>query len=539
MNAPCKDLRNRLAQLDADRSSIEEQWQAIERFVTPYRGDFYDEAADENTIEWNKRDIYDSTAVNAHQTLAAAIHGALTSPSIQWFNLRYRDDNLNTHKAATKWLQDVQKAVFFELQDSNFDLEINEVYQDVAGFGTGVIILEEGEATATKWGGLNFNAVPLKQCYFEEASDGIARFYRKFKWTGSQLASKFGEQLPEHVSEKDPTREWTVVYAIYPTGNKAAALGQKQSPSKRPYEACYFLYDTAEQLGDTVSYYEMPVMIPRWRKTTDSMWGNSPAMVAMGDILTLNHARKLQLVAAEKMVDPPILAEERALLGDIDLAPATLNVVRNVQGLIPFGTQGNIPVSDHIVQQLQESIKDTFYTSQLMFPPTQGTPMSATEAQIRYEQLQKMLGPTLGRLRNDLLDPIVERTFRMLARKGMLPQPPQVVVEQDPSFDVQYMGALSRAQSVDSAASIERWVMSAANIAQVLPEVLDVVDPVEVMTQLGRDLNIPAQLYRSLEEIKERKEQRDAAMAAQQAQAEGEAMQAVGQGTAALQGEAE
>ena len=534
-----KELRNRVATLEAERSSVEEQWQAIEKFVTPYRGDFYDDDSGENTVEWNKRHIYDSTAVNAHQTLAAAIHGALTSPSIRWFNLRYRDETLNKNQAATKWLQDVETAVFFELQDSNFDLEVNEVYQDVAGFGTAFMLLEEGEQTATQWGGLNFKSLPLKQCFFEEDVDGIARFYRKFKWTGTQIFSKFGESVPDKITENEPQREWEVVYAVYPTGNKAANLFKKQNKNKRPYEACYFLYDCATQLGDTLSYYEMPVMSPRWRKTSESMWGNSPAMVAMGDILTLNHSRKLQLLAAEKMVDPPIFAEERSIIGDLDLSSASLSVVRNIDGIRAFGTTGNIPVSDMIITQLQESIRETFFTSQLMFPPTQGTPMSATEAQIRYEQLQKMLGPTLGRLRKDMLDRVVERAFRMLARKGMLPEPPQVVLEQDPDFDVQYTGALSRAQSGDSAASIERWAMMAGQIGQFIPGTIDVVDPVKVMTQLGRDLNIPADLYRSEDEIEQINQERQQAMQAAQAQAEGEAMQAMGAGQQALAGEGE
>ena len=81
--------------------------------------------------------------------------------------------------------------------------------------------------------------------------------------------------------------------------------------------------------------------------------------------------------------------------------------------------------------------------------------------------------------------------------------------------------------------------MMAGQIGQFIPGTIDVVDPVKVMTQLGRDLNIPADLYRSEDEIEQINQERQQAMQAAQAQAEGEAMQAMGAGQQALAGEGE
>lgn len=540
------ELKRRFDRLDTDRSVVEEQWDVIERFVTPYRGKMFEEASSEGSVDWDKRYLYDSTAVAAHQLLSASIHGGLTSPSIRWFDLRYRDEKLNKSKQAVEWLQNVASRIFFELQDSNFNLQVNEAYQDLAGMGTACLVLEEGESTSvSQWGGLSFTSVPLKEVFFEEDAQGkVAYFYRKLKWTALQIVTKFGpEGLPEKVVKAheggDGTR-FDVMYAVYPTKAKLAKYAAKQTKGKRPFEYTYFLYDCGSELGERGGYYEMPAYIPRWRKTSESVWGNSPAMIAMGDILSLNHARKLQLVASEKMIDPPIFAEERALLSDLDLSSGSLSVVRDLQGIKAFGTEGNISVSDVVITQLQEAVKDIFFATQLQFPPTQGTPMSATEAQIRYEQLQKLLGPTLGRLQNDLLDPVVERAFRMLARKGQLPEVPEIVAELDPSFDVTYMGSLARAQRVDNAASIERWISLAANMAQVLPEMLDVVDAEAVVRQLGQDLNVPAGIYRDTEEVAAIQKQRADAQAAQQeammAQQKGEAMKAIGEGEQAMEG---
>lgn len=528
-------LRKRLSALESERSTVEEAWAVIEKYVTPYRGEFNNTISSEGSVDWSKRELYDSTAVAAHQLLASSLHGAVTSPSIRWFDLRFRSEQLNKNKEAVGWLQEVASTIFFELQDSNFNLEINENYQDLSGLGTSAIVLEEGgTGSASQWGGLNFSAIPLKEVFFEEDAYGrVGRFYRKLQWTAAQILSKFGEDVPEKIKEADQAatgERFTVVYAIVPTGNKMAALGQTQTAKKRAFEACYFLFDCGTQLGESLYYYEMPAYVSRWRKSSGSQWGNSPAMTCMGDILSLNHARKLQLIASEKMIDPPIFAEERAILTDLDLSSGALSVVRDVDRIRPFGTQGNIAISDVVIQQLQESVKDVFFANQLQFPPTQGTPMSATEAQIRYEQLQKLLGPTLGRLQNDLLDPIVERAFRMLARKNQLPPVPDIVAETNPAFDVQYMGSLSRAQRVDNAASIERWVTLAANLSGVIPGILDVIDEEAVARQIGQDLNVPANVYRSAEEVAAIREQREKmqqqAQQAEVAKMQGEAAQA-------------
>ncbi len=541
-------LKKRFEQLESDRQNIQQQWEVIERYVTPYRGDFFEQGTSESGVDWDKRYLYDSTAVAAHQLLSASSHGGLTSPSIRWFDLRFRDEKLNKNKQAVGWLQSVAARIFFELQDSNFNLQVNEAYQDLAGMGTACLVLEEGDtASVSQWGGLNFTSVPLKEVYFESDAYGkVAYFYRKLRWTATQIMTKFGtekQEIPPRIveaAEQGSSERFDVMYAVYPTDNKFAKYGAKQTSGKRPFEYCYFLYSCGSQLGDRGGYYEMPAYIPRWRKTSESDWGNSPAMIAMGDILSLNHARKLQLVASEKMIDPPIFAEERALLSDLDLTSGSLSVVRDLQGIKAFGTQGNISISDVVITQLQESVKDIFFATQLQFPPTQGTPMSATEAQIRYEQLQKLLGPTLGRLQNDLLDPIVERAFRMLARKGQLPEVPEIVAELDPSFDVTYMGSLARAQRVDNAASIERWISLAANMAQVLPEMLDVVDPQAVIRQLGQDLNVPAGIYRDEKEVAAIQQERAQAQQAQQeammAEQQGNAMKAMGEGEAAMEG---
>jgi hypothetical protein len=137
-----------------------------------------------------------------------------------------------------------------------------------------------------------------------------------------------------------------------------------------------------------------------------------------------------------------------------------------------------------------------------------------------------------------MLDPIVSRTFNMLARAGQLPEAPPIVLESGAELDIEYLGALPRAQRVDQAAAIERWITLLGGVAQVMPSVLDVPDEHEVARELGRSLNISPSLMNDEAEVQQanelRKKQQAEAMESQQAGMKGQAMESLGKGQQAL-----
>mgnify|MGYP001826665213 CR=1 FL=1 len=542
-----QDLIGRFDGLRGDRQVIQEYWDQITRYITPYRGRFFKENTTESSIEWTQRHIYDSTAPNAHKVLSSTVHSGVSSPTIKWFDLRFRTEQLNRNKLAVAWLQEVGERVFYELQDSNFNLEVNETYQDICGYGTSFITLEE-KNPGGKWGGLLFSTVPLKEGYFEEDYWGrILRFYRLMRLTPQQIISKFGDDVPQSIKDAEAGKQTSkrdVLFVITPKKNDIGMSeirdwAKTAAPSRRTWEYRYILKDSAETLGKPGGYYEMPTFAPRWETTSDSMWGNSPAMVALADVMSLNEAREMQLKMTEKLIDPPILTEERALLTSLDMSAGALNTVRSIAGIDVFRSEGNFPVSDAMIQQLQDAIRNYFYVDQLQFPAPQAQPMTATEAQIRYEQLQRLMSTALARIRNDMLDPIVGRTTRMLARAGQLPEPPQIVLDENPNLDIEYMGSIARAQRVDQAAAIERVVGFAGGMAEVFPEALDSIEINEAMRWAARDLNVPADILRSADEVEALQEERKAKQAMAEkaafAQEAGAGAQAVAEGQQAME----
>ena len=538
-----EQIIRRLEHLTAERKTIDSAWQTIEKFVAPYRGQFFENQTSEHEQNWRKREIYDSTAINASQTLAASIHGSITSPAFRWFDLQFRVDQLNQTQEAKEWLDDTADRIYNALQESNFNLEVGECYTDLVNYGTSVVLEEfTGDELTGENIELTFSAVPIKEAYFEEDhKGGISSFYRRLMWTPSQIISKFGEdKVPEKINALEAsgkTDRLEVVYCIW----KRKGIDEVDgivAPEKRPYAYRYILKEGGETLGEEGGYYEMPAYAPRWRKTSESKWGNSPAMNALNDILTLNQLVELILRSAEKAIDPSWVTTMNNIFSDLDLEPAGLTIARDPSKLSPLESAGRFDVGQLIKSDLVQSIQKAFYMDQLQLKDSPA--MTATETMARMELMQRTLGPTLGRLQSDLLDPLISRTLNILFRSGQLKEFPESLKQNGGDIDVSYVGSLSRSQKMDGIANVERYLALLGGIAQFKPEVLDLFNQDKAARDLGNDLNVPAAYLNSDEDVEALRQQR---AAQQQAQFEaenmkmgGEAMQAVGKGQRELEG---
>lgn len=535
-----QEIISRYRMVKGNRYIVEDIWDAIELYIAPYRGRFFKDERSENSIQWRRPFVFDATAIMASQNLASSLHSRLTSASVMWFNLKYKNKELNDDKAAVEWLEECGKLCFEALQDSNFNVEVNETYQDLVNFGTSVIIEEKNREDGDD-AEINFQSIPIKECFFEEDhKGGILNFYRHMQWTSIQILNFFGdEDIPKEIREEandpgsDPEKKYDIIFCIYRRTDIKLDVGASTlAPEKRPWGFNYVLVNSAEELGKPGGYYENPCFVPRWRKTSSSMWGNSPAMVALADTLTLNRTIELNLTAVEKALDPPIITTNRGLIGDLNLQAGGLSVARNIDEVKPFQSGARFDVTYQEMNRLRENIESYFFIPQLILPPMQGTPATATEISVRMQQLEALIGPTLGRLQVDLLDPVVKRTFGILFRSGALPEMPQIVAEQSGDVDIEYTSPIAKTQMASNVQAIERFLMTVVNLAEAQPEVLDIPDWDECMKSVADMLGVPAKNLKSKEDIEAERAERDAM---QQQMQQGQAMQEMGAGMQAME----
>ena len=533
------EIKKRFIAVEQERrGSVEQLWDLIERFVLPFRGDFYQSLNSEHEVDWHRRDIYDATAVFAVQSLAASLQGNLTSPSQKWQNLRFRDQAVQENDKAMEWLEAVSFKIHEALQDSNFNIEIAESYIDLVGFGTTVLTEEHAGEDDLVWKGLNFQALPVREMFFEEDhKKGVHILYRRLSMTAVQMISQFGEEgVPQNIKDlantpQAATTRHKVIFTVFPRkAKKNADTSKPLGPTQRPFGHKYILFTGAKTLGKEGGYYEMPAFVGRWRKVAGSRWGHSPASVALADILTANQMIEAMLEAASKNIDPTTFANETALIGDLDLDRGALNVVNDIDGIRVHEAGSRFDSSAFQLDRIQEQIRSAFYQDQLELKDSPA--MTATEVNARMEMIQRLIGPTFGRLQSDILDPLIQRSFNIMYRAGQLPDLPEGL--EISQMDIEYTGPLPRAQRMETAQAIDRWAMGLTEMAEVFPEALDLYDSDRAELYKARLMGVPAIAMRSKEEVEQRRKTREETQKRQQAIAEagatGEAAKAVGEG---------
>ena len=498
-----KQIKQRFDELWSDRKIVENTWDLIERVIMPLGGGrFFQPLHNEGEIDWRRRGIYDDTAILGCDTLAASIHGSLTSPATKWFDFHFRTSALNDNVEAKKWLDEASRITWMTIQDSNFNMEVSETYLDLAGMGNGGLSHEPKNDLT--WEGMEFDAMPLRELYFEEDEHGhILRLYRLLQWRPAAIINKFGDKVPDSIkskADKAVNERVDIIFCIYNRDEfKNADTSKIIAKTLRPFGNKYILRESGEMLGEEGGYYEMPAYMVRWRKTSGSMWGYGPGTIALSTVLTLNETIKLVLEAAEKVIDPAVLVQRRGILSDLDLSPGGKTVVKDVNQIKAFESSARFDVSALQINDLRDMVRRLFHVDQLELKESPA--MSATEVMVRYELMNRLLGPTMGRLQSDLLDPLVTNTFRMLYRAKQIEEMPQVVVDAGGIVDIEYVGPLSRAQKMDETSSIERWLGNISTLAEMFPEIRNVPDVTAIAIGMANSMNIDMKYVNNIDDI--------------------------------------
>lgn len=196
----------------------------------------------------------------------------------------------------------------------------------------------------------------------------------------------------------------------------------------------------------------------------------------------------------------------------------------------PFESKARFDVSALTKNDLQDSIRETFFMDQLQLKESPA--MTATEVNARFQLMQRLLGPTLGRIQSDFLDPLITRTFNILYRYGMIPDVPEQLAQTE--MDIQYLGPMAKAQRFEASQKLDQLMANVGAVSEIYPEARHIIDPIEFMREKADALGTPANVLNSnakiksklAEEAKARKEAQEAELTEKQ----GKAISSIGQG---------
>ena len=507
------ELLNRLNQLETQRSVWESHWQELADFISPRKADITKKrtAGDKRTEL-----VFDGTAIHAAEMLAASLHGMLTNPSTPWFSLRFKDRDLEGDDAAKEWLESVTENMYSAFQSSNFAEAVHELYSDLVVFGTGVMMIEDAEE------GLRFATRHIGECFLAEDAEGrVDTVYRKFKMTCIAARNMFGlEALPTRLQKKameEPFTEISLCHAVFPREQYDVT---REDGANKPFASLYIDPEDKKIISEG-GFAELPYTCPRWLKASfERGYGRSPGMTALSDTKMLSKMSEVTIRAAQKQVDPPLMLPDDGFMMPIRTVPGGLNFYRSGtrDRIEPLQIGANNPLGLNMEEQRRQAIRSAFYVDQLIL--SQGPQMTATEVIQRTEEKMRLLGPVLGRLQAELLQPLINRSYSILFRKKAFAPPPEFLAAKE--IEIEYVSPLAKAQRFGDVQSAMRLFEMLAPLAQIDPAVFDHVDMDGLAKYIIRILGVPAETVLSDEQVAMARRQR-----AQQQQQAAEQQEAV------------
>jgi hypothetical protein len=350
--------------------------------------------------------------------------------------------------------------------------------------------------------------------------------------TTEQLVDRFGAEKcsPQVKSLYDQGQYYEsvkVVHAIVPNRDQDLERGDWKG---MPWASIWFEKDggDSEQLLSEGGFEEWPAATPRWGVTGEDVYGYSPGMETLGDVKALQQLEKESALVMEKITRPPMKAHTGLETQAKSTLPGSITYADD-QGARSGWEPVFVPDSraatevEKNIARHEYRINAGFYADLfLMLAATDKPNMTATEVQERHEEKMLQIGPALERLQDELLDPIIERVFFILLRKGLVDEPP--IEAQGREWKIEYISILAQAQKLLETVGVERLTNFILSLAEANPEVLDKLNFDQTADTSADLLGTPANLIRADDEVAKIRAQRQQQMEAEEAKMAAAAM---------------
>ncbi len=377
------DLKKMYARAIALREPWVSRWADARKYTMP-------------TTNEDSAMLFDATAADAADNLAACMYSLLTPPESLWLNLVPESPESPDAEMATLALR-------ANLNDSNFYTTVHQCYMDLVTLGTACLFMAESPIGASS--AFSFTAIPmtdiaiLPNAIFHTASVSISDVMARYpEWTPTrEIADKL---------KKDSDFPVRLIQALVGTDFTAwLDVGG----------------DIENNIVSTGTFETNPYLIFRWAVTTGEQYGTGPILRALPDIKTANKVVELVLKNATIAVSGIWQADDDGVinLNNINLTPgAIIPKAVGSTGLTPLATGANFDVSQIILKDLRDRIRHTLLADRLGL--LSDKEMTATEILARNADMLRILGATYGRLLHEFIRPLCDRGLQILSRRGVI-----------------------------------------------------------------------------------------------------------------------
>lgn len=377
--------------------------------------------------------LYNMAGVLAFDTFINGYHGNLITPSMRWFKLTITGDNFedsDTIPGANDFLEICDNQLFSELNKANFYPIDKLATKDAAAQGTSAEWIHDDVENGISV----FDAIAPWDFWIDKNARGqIDTIFIRFTLTSSDALERFKDRTPNDIRRDvetdagDTEREF--ILAIYPRKKLRNDTGKVLVSTAKPYAAVTY-YPTDDCIVEESGYDEFPVAVHVFEPDGTSAYGKGLVMKYLPELKRLNSMSKDELVAIQKVANPPMAVPE-SLKGRFSSDPGARNYIGNseqqpniVQTVQDVGWLSNE------IKELEEKIGRLFFNDLFNYLMRQDKVLTATQTQaIKSEELA-LLASILGTTQHMKINPIVKRVFRIMMKGNRIPKPPKEMLRQ-------------------------------------------------------------------------------------------------------------
>ena len=456
--------------------------------------------------------IFDSTGPMANHFMASALLGTLWPNGSRSFCLEPSDDMPEDQRTSTEVKEYFEKVTHkmgsvMDNPKCGLLLALEEYMYDQGAFGiSGIHVRADDDPKAEV--PVHYIAVDAKKITIAEGADGfVDTCYIEQEKTVRQVVQEYGL---ESVSERTrdgfingrPEDKVKVLHAVEPRMDNQiiGAFGNRGLPI-----ASIHIEIDSEHILKESGYAKMPIFVTRFWKTMNEVYGRSPGMEAMPDILEANELREAIIIAVEKLLNPPLLVlSDGSLGGQVINTSAGAISVHNVSGRIansnqkpvePLITVGELKDTLVELERTQGIIEKNFFKD-LLSDLNNEHRQTLGEANIRNQLRGQALGTVYSRQTSELFAPMTERTHDILfaqGKLGIMPNSPeyligqalgkkqwiipnaiaQMINEGKKPYKIKFLSPAARTMRAEELAGIQQSLTAIANLAGIVPDIVD------------------------------------------------------------------
>ena len=346
------------------------------------------------TTDTDAATLFDGTAADAVDNLAASIYTLLTPPESLWINLTRESDMSPDPEIATNTLR-------ANLNDSNFYTTVHQCYMDLCIYGTACLFMAENPIGAAS--AFSFTAIPMQDIAILENA-----VFHTTSMTANEIATAYPTWTPSDALRKKMESDIDAKFRVV------------QSLVGLDFIA-WLDIDSGPEILNTGHFDTNPYLIFRWNLCSGELYGRGPVLRALPDIKTANKVVELVLKNATIAVSGIWQADDDGVINlqNINLTPgAIIPKAVGSSGLTPLTCGANFDVSQLVLSDLRDRIRHTLLADRLGLISDRD--MTATEVLARNADMMRVLGATYGRLLHEFIRPLCERGLQILSRLGVI-----------------------------------------------------------------------------------------------------------------------